>query len=66
MGQVLVLKLISPQLYKYNEDNFSIKVLIVVNKLFSNYKFTSNQRDAVLLTASLDLYVYVNPCCLTA
>ena len=32
--------------YQYNEDDFSIQVFIS-NKLFSNYKFTSKQREAV-------------------
>ena len=34
--------------YQYNEDEFFIKVLMV-NKLFSNYKFTNNQREAFLI-----------------
>ena len=35
-------------LYQYNEDDFFIKVQIV-NKLFSNYKFISNSREANLI-----------------
>ena len=34
------------RLYQYNEDDFLITVLIV-NKLFSSYKFTSNQRGEI-------------------
>ena len=36
----------------------------LINKLFSNYKFKTNKREAFLLKASLDLYVNVYPCCL--
>ena len=36
------------QLYQYHEDEFFIQVLIV-NKLFSNTKFASNQREAFLI-----------------
>ena len=32
--------------YQSSEDDFSIQVLIP-NQLFSNYKFTSKQREAV-------------------
>ena len=35
------------RLYQYDEDSFLIKFLIV-SKLFSKYKFTSNQREAFL------------------
>ena len=34
------------RLYQYNEDDFSISVL-TSNKLFTNYKFASKQREAV-------------------
>ena len=34
------------RLYLYNEDDFSFLVLIS-NKLFSNYKFTSEQKEDV-------------------
>ena len=60
-----LLKYGDKRLYQYNKDDFFIYVLIV-NKLFSNYKFTSNQREAFLLINSLDFYVFVYPCCLTA
>ena len=33
------------RLYQYNEDEFSEQVLFFT-KLFSNYKFTSKQREA--------------------
>ena len=36
------------RLYQYNKDDIFIQVLIV-NKLFSNYKFTSNQKEAFLI-----------------
>jgi len=51
------------RLYQYNEDDFSIQVLIS-NEFFWNYKFTSKQRDAVNLRASFCFHVYVYPYCL--
>jgi len=34
------------RIYQYNEDNFSILVLVVDN-IFTNYKFTIKQRQVV-------------------
>ena len=53
--------------FQYNINKFSIYVLIV-NKLFSNYKFTSNviKDKLILIAANLDFYVYIYPCCLRA
>ena len=45
---VLLLFLFLMTIPLYNEDYFLFKVLIV-NKLSSNYKFTSNQREAILI-----------------
>lgn len=45
------------RLYQYNED-------VILFKLFSNYKLACNYREAFLIGMdSLDVYVYVNPCC---
>ena len=47
------------QLYQYNEDEF-IKALIVI-KLFSNFKFTSNQSEVFLIDSfSYLLYLCVS------
>ena len=44
------------RLYQYKKDDFFIQVFIV-NEIFSNYKFTSNQREASRIGSSLDFYV---------
>ena len=48
--------------YKYNENDFLSKFMII-NKLFSSKKFTSNQREVFQLTASVHFYVCMYPCC---
>ena len=41
------------------KTNFVFKFLLLT-KLFSNYKFTSNQKKLHKLTISIDFYVYLS------
>ena len=53
------------RLNHYNEDNFFIEVLIV-NKLFLNYKLQVINEKIFELAFSLSFHVFGYPCCLKA
>ena len=50
---------------QYYEDDFFIQVLDVY-KLYLNYKFTSNQREAFFNWQLLLISMFMYACCLTA